>query len=57
MRDVNRGGPWREASLDRRWIEEIFAPCTPEERHAVLVDNPCRFFGLDPSAELTPTPR
>jgi uncharacterized protein len=40
----------------RRWIEEIFAPCTPEERHKVLVDNPCRFFGLDPQAELTPTP-
>lgn len=40
----------------RRWIDEIFAPCTPEERRAVLVDNPCAFFGLDPDAELTPTP-
>ena len=34
----------------------LFAPCTPEERRAVLVDNPCAFFGLDPDAELTPTP-
>jgi predicted TIM-barrel fold metal-dependent hydrolase len=40
----------------RRWLDEIFAPCTPEERRRVLVDNPCRYFGLDPDAELTPTP-
>jgi len=40
----------------RAWIEEIFAPCSPEERRTVLVDNPCRYFGLDPEAEITPTP-
>ncbi len=40
----------------RAWIDEIFAPCTSEERRTVLVDNPCRYFGLDPEAELTPTP-
>ena len=40
----------------RAWIEDIFAPCTPEERHKVLVENPCRYFGLDPDADLTPTP-
>jgi uncharacterized protein len=40
----------------RAWIEDIFAPCTEEERHTVLVENPCRYFGLDPDAELTPTP-
>ena len=39
-----------------RWIDEIFAPCTSEERRSILVDNPCRYFGLDPDAELTPTP-
>jgi len=40
----------------RAWIEEIFAPCTDEERHKVLVENPCRYFGLDADADLTPTP-
>ena len=39
-----------------RWIDEICAPCTSEERRSILVDNPCRYFGLDPDAELTPTP-
>jgi predicted TIM-barrel fold metal-dependent hydrolase len=39
-----------------RWLDEIFEGCTPELRHQVLVDNPCAFFGLDPDAELTPTP-
>jgi len=39
-----------------RWIDEIFAPCTSEERRAILVDNACSYFGLDPDAELTPTP-
>jgi predicted TIM-barrel fold metal-dependent hydrolase len=39
-----------------RWVDEIFAPCTAEERRKVLVENPCRFFGLDPDAALTPTP-
>jgi predicted TIM-barrel fold metal-dependent hydrolase len=40
----------------RRWLDDIFAGCTPEERRQVLVENPARFFGLDPSKELTPTP-
>lgn len=40
----------------RRWLDEIFAPCSAEERRRVLVDNPCRYFGLDPDAVLTPTP-
>ncbi|HMD45777.1 MAG TPA: amidohydrolase family protein [Acidimicrobiales bacterium] len=40
----------------RRWLDEIFAGCPPEVRRQVLVENPCRFFGLDPAAELTPTP-
>ncbi len=40
----------------RRWLEDIFSGCTPEERHQVLVDNPVRFFGLDPAQELTATP-
>jgi len=40
----------------RQWIDEIFAPCTDEERRTILVENPCRYFGLDPDATLTPTP-
>jgi predicted TIM-barrel fold metal-dependent hydrolase len=40
----------------RAWIEDIFAPCTDAERHKVLVENPCRYFGLDPNRDLTPTP-
>ena len=40
----------------RAWIEDIFAACTAEERRKVLVENPCRYFGLDPDADLTPTP-
>ena len=46
---------WNELN-SRAWIEDIFAPCTAEERRKVLVDNPCRYFHLDPDAELTPTP-
>jgi uncharacterized protein len=40
----------------RRWLDDIFSVCTPEERRQVLVDNPVRFFGLDPARELTATP-
>jgi predicted TIM-barrel fold metal-dependent hydrolase len=40
----------------RRWLDDIFSGCTPEQRRQVLVDNPVRFFGLDPDRELTPTP-
>jgi predicted TIM-barrel fold metal-dependent hydrolase len=40
----------------RAWIEHLFAPCTEAERRTVLVENPCRYFGLDPDADLTPTP-
>jgi predicted TIM-barrel fold metal-dependent hydrolase len=40
----------------RRWLDDIFSGCTPEQRRQVLVDNPVRFFGLDPGRELTPTP-
>jgi len=40
----------------RHWLEVIFEGCPPEVRRQVLVDNPCRFFGLDPQADLTPTP-
>ncbi|HVM65774.1 MAG TPA: amidohydrolase family protein [Acidimicrobiales bacterium] len=40
----------------RRWLDDIFSGCTPDERRQVLVDNPVRFFGLDAAKELTPTP-
>ncbi len=40
----------------RRWLDDIFAGCPDKLRHQVLVENPCRFFKLDPDAELTPTP-
>lgn len=40
----------------RRWLDEIFAGTPEGTRRKVLVENPCRFFGLDPDAELTPTP-
>ncbi|MGE0387661.1 MAG: amidohydrolase family protein [Gammaproteobacteria bacterium] len=40
----------------RRWIDEIFAPVSPAMRRRILVDNPCAFWGLDPDADLTPTP-
>ncbi len=39
-----------------QWLDEIFGPCTEAERHQVLVDNPCAFWHLDPSAPVTPTP-
>ncbi len=37
-------------------IEELFDGVPERERRKVLVDNVCDFFGLDPKAELTPTP-
>ena len=40
----------------RRWLDEIFAGCPESVRRQVLVDNPCRFFHLDPEADLSPTP-
>jgi len=40
----------------QRWLEEIFSAGPAGLRHKVLVENPCRFFHLDPDAELTETP-
>ena len=37
-------------------LDEMFEDVPAEERRKVLVENPCRFFGLDPDKELTPTP-
>ncbi len=39
-----------------RWLDEIFATTPAAVRQQVLLENPCRYFGLDPSAELTATP-
>jgi predicted TIM-barrel fold metal-dependent hydrolase len=43
--------PHSKASLD-----EMFYGISEEERYQVLVTNPCKWFGLDPEQELTPTP-
>jgi predicted TIM-barrel fold metal-dependent hydrolase len=37
-------------------LEDLFEDVPAAERRRVLVENPCRFFGLDPNQELTPTP-
>jgi hypothetical protein len=34
----------------RRWLDEIFEGCPAGVRQQVLVDNPCRFWHLDPAA-------
>jgi hypothetical protein len=38
------------------WIERIFAGAPDSLRRRILLETPCEFFGLDPVAELTPTP-
>ena len=40
----------------REFIEELFEDVPEMERHRVLVDNVCDFFGLDQEKELTPHP-
>jgi predicted TIM-barrel fold metal-dependent hydrolase len=40
----------------RTFIDEAFAAVDEATRRRILVDNPVRFFGLDPGAALTPTP-
>jgi predicted TIM-barrel fold metal-dependent hydrolase len=40
----------------REWIERIFEGAPAALRRQILVDTPCAYFGLDPGAELTPTP-
>jgi predicted TIM-barrel fold metal-dependent hydrolase len=37
-------------------LDDLFEGVPADERRRVLVENPCRFFGLDPDKELTPTP-
>ena len=39
-----------------RWLEVIFEGVPEALRRKVLVDTPCAYFGLDPEADLTPTP-
>jgi predicted TIM-barrel fold metal-dependent hydrolase len=38
------------------WIERIFAGAPDDLRRRILLETPCAYFGLDPTAELTPTP-
>jgi predicted TIM-barrel fold metal-dependent hydrolase len=40
----------------REWVETIFEGVAQELRRRILVENPCRFFGLDPDRAITPTP-
>ena len=40
----------------REWIERIFAGAPSALRRKILLETPCEFFDLDPTAELTPTP-
>jgi predicted TIM-barrel fold metal-dependent hydrolase len=40
----------------REWLDMMFVDLSAEVRHRMLVETPCAFFGLDPQAELTPTP-
>ena len=38
------------------WLDRMFEGTPEGLRHRMLVETPCTFFGLDPEAELTPTP-
>jgi predicted TIM-barrel fold metal-dependent hydrolase len=38
------------------WLQTIFEDVPEELRRRVLLENPCRFFGLDPDRAITPTP-
>jgi predicted TIM-barrel fold metal-dependent hydrolase len=40
----------------RAWLDRIFADVPDGLRRRILVENPCRFFGLDPERPLTPSP-
>lgn len=40
----------------RETLDDLFEGVSPDIRRQVLVGNPCEFFGLDPDADLTPTP-
>ena len=40
----------------REWLGTIFEGVPDDLRRRILVENPCRFFGLDPEGEITPTP-
>lgn len=39
------------------WIEKTFDGVDPAVKRTILVENPARYFHLDTSAELTPTPQ
>jgi hypothetical protein len=40
----------------RAWLDEAFEGQDPALRRKILVENPVKFFHLDASAEITPTP-
>ena len=40
----------------RTALDEMFMDVPADEKRQVLVGNPCKWFGLDPEKDLTPTP-
>ncbi len=40
----------------RAYIDDAFAGVDEATRRRILVENPASFFGLDPHADITPTP-
>ncbi|MBB4320475.1 putative TIM-barrel fold metal-dependent hydrolase [Agrobacterium tumefaciens] len=40
----------------RQWLDRMFEKLMPEAHRKVLVENPCRFFGLQEDRSLTATP-
>lgn len=40
----------------REWLQTIFAGVPDELRRRIVLENPCRFFGLDADRPITPTP-
>lgn len=42
--------------ITREVLGELFEGVPEQEKHQVLVENVCTFYGLDPHQELTPTP-
>ena len=40
----------------QEWIDQIFEGESEAVKRRILLENPCEFFGLDPKADITPTP-
>jgi predicted TIM-barrel fold metal-dependent hydrolase len=40
----------------KEWLDDLFEGASDADRRQVLVENPCRFFHLDPTRSLSTTP-